>query len=146
MSENVVALPGIKGPAPKLHPADELDFNIMEAVIGAEHAGLDGATILRILQRNTEELIAKTSWRESAESAWSDRHLLRSNEIEFIQQLRYYRANPSARQLIWLDDIIRCLKERAEILANPPPPPPRIPRKKPKRGSAPQSKDGTAER
>ena len=59
-------------------------------------------------------------WKGGAQHAWDNRHLLYAKELDFIQQLRYYRANPSAKQVMWLDDILGSLADRAELLANPP--------------------------
>jgi hypothetical protein len=84
--------------------------------------------VLRIVSGFVDNvLIDDLKWKECAEDLWNCRHLLSAKEIDFIQQLRYYRHIPSARQLMWLDDIIRSLKEREELLANPP-----KPRRKPK--------------
>jgi hypothetical protein len=143
MTDNVVSFAAAKEPdkpqqGKKENPVEKFEFGMIELVGDAQQAGVSQMMILRIIQTSVDELLAKLNWKECAGSAWQNRHLLRAGEIDFIQQLRYYRANPSAKQVMWLDDIIRTLNERAELLANPPPP---RPRRKPKKKA-----DATAER
>ena len=118
----------LQQPEKKLDPRCAAEMLMANALYEMGKLGFNKMAVLRIVSGFVDMvLIDDLKWRECAEDLWNCRHLLSAKEIDFIQQLRYYRHIPSARQLMWLDDIIRSLKEREELLANPP-----KPRRKPK--------------
>ena len=97
---------GFKRPE-KPDPRFAAETVMANALDDMKRLGLVKMDILRVVQGFVENaLIADLDWKKAADGIWNYyRHLLYAKEADFIQQLRYYRTNPSAKQVIWLDDI-----------------------------------------